>query len=353
MTIKYMSPENHGFLQSILSSIQAFDLDLRGMSVLTEAGSNAFMCTALAAAQAGATKVYALCKDSEYASSSQVKREISALSNELGTNERIQLVDNLSTVPLDRVNLLTNTGHLRPIRSETISRLPKLDAAIPLMWETWEFRPNDLDLNACIEHKVPVLGTEESDRRVGTLHAVGELAFRLLRDHCRPDQLKKVGLVSSGKFRTHIIEYLQKKNIEFLELDVTDSKTKTEEVSSLLIAEHESDHITIGEHEGLQPQVLAKRKVPIVHISGRIDYNAFDKFGLKKYPEKRVDFGQMTVTTAYIGPEPVIRLHTAGLKVGEALIRGLREHKDLPLAIEFAMKNSPAQNWQKEIFISN
>ena len=47
-------------------SIQKMKLDLRGMTVLTEAASGYFIVTPLIAALAGAQKVYAVVKDTGY-----------------------------------------------------------------------------------------------------------------------------------------------------------------------------------------------------------------------------------------------------------------------------------------------
>ena len=41
----------------------------------------------------------------------------------------------------------------------------------------------------------------------------------------------------------------------------------------------------------------------------------------------------------------VIDLHTAGLKVGEALVRGMRRYNNASKAMEYALKRSPAMNW--------
>jgi hypothetical protein len=61
-----------------------------------------------------------------------------------------------------------------------------------------------------------------------------------------------------------------------------------------------------------------------------------------------VDFGYMTVATDYLGPRPVIDLHAAGLKVGEALSRGMRAFGDTAKARDFAMSCSPAMDFDGE-----
>ena len=52
--------------------------------------------------------------------------------------------------------------------------------------------------------------------------------------------------------------------------------------------------------------------------------------------------GYMTVTTEYAGIRPVIELHTAGLKVGQAMVEGLRKYGNAEQAKQYALTHSPA-----------
>ena len=46
--------------------------------------------------------------------------------------------------PLEDADIVTNSGHLRPLDEEAVGRM-KPGAAIPLMYEAWELRPDDVD----------------------------------------------------------------------------------------------------------------------------------------------------------------------------------------------------------------
>ena len=75
-------------------------------------------------------------------------------------------------MPLEDVDILTNTGFLRPINKKLIKALtPK--CVIPLMWEPWEFRPEEIDIDACVERGIKVYGTNEADPRLKTMDYIG------------------------------------------------------------------------------------------------------------------------------------------------------------------------------------
>ena len=54
----------------------------------------------------------------------------------------------------------------------------------------------------------------------------------------------------------------------------------------------------------------------------------------------------MSVTADYAGPKPAIDLHAAGLKVGQAMVEGMKKHNDMKKAIKHALKNSPAMDFE-------
>ncbi len=76
--------------------------------------------------------------------------------------------------------------------------------------------------------------------------------------------------------------------------------------------------------------------------------------GLRVHPQPVAPAGYMSASTAHVGPAPVLRLHAAGLKVGEILARlrrkGLaateaeREALRDPLCQGFACGHNEAAN---------
>jgi len=57
----------------------------------------------------------------------------------------------------------------------------------------------------------------------------------------------------------------------------------------------------------------------VIHICGNVDQADLVRNGISFCPSELAPSGHMSVATDYIGPRPLVDLHTAGLKVGECL----------------------------------
>jgi len=57
----------------------------------------------------------------------------------------------------------------------------------------------------------------------------------------------------------------------------------------------------------------------VIHICGNVDQADLVRNGISFCPSKLAQAGYMSVATDYVGPKPLVDLHTAGLKVGECL----------------------------------
>jgi hypothetical protein len=334
----------------IENTIDSLSLNLSGMTVLTEVGSGAFVVTSLIAALAHADKVYTVVRDSGYGKRKDVIQYLYDIITAVNIDNDVVEVINDPIQVAHEVNIVTNLGFVRPINEALISKLPK-DAAIPLMYETWETRAGDIDFDACERRSIPVLGTYESDNRLLIFRYVGMLALKLLLETEIEVFESNIVLISSGIFLDEINEVLSDNgaNIkcynpyervitnelrEFLR--TTDAIVVAEQICEEVLISDTNQHITIDDLQNNNPQ--------IIHISGVIDHNAIDEARLPIHPQKRVKHGYMTVTTDYVGVTPVIKLHTAGLKVGQAMVEGLRKHGNITDAKAYALLNSPAMD---------
>ena len=155
-SLRYHSREEF-ICKKIIKDLQ---LDLNGLSVLTEVASGYYAWTPILAALAGA-KVYCLGKDSSYGLFKDNKNNLLNLSEKLNiSNQIVKISNNINNLDLSSVNIVTNSGLLRPIDNIIISKLNQ-KAVITLMWETWEFRNTDIDINSAQMHQIPVIGTNE------------------------------------------------------------------------------------------------------------------------------------------------------------------------------------------------
>jgi hypothetical protein len=77
----------------------------------------------------------------------------------------------------------------------------------------------------------------------------------------------------------------------------------------------------VGGTGGIRPARFADAGCQLIHIAGTVNDQELACAGVVKQPQRQVASGYMAVATDYLGPRPVIDLHTAGLKVGGDVVR--------------------------------
>ncbi len=332
-------------IESIISSLK---LDLRNIRVLTETGSGAFVLTPLIAAMAGAEEVIAVTSDSPYGSAKEVMSYTRNWSEVLGVSiKKLRISECPSRDYAETADLVTNLGFVRPLDACFLSRLPE-NAAISLMWEPWEFRSVDLDLEYCRTNNIPVLGTNERDGRLQIFKYVGLLAIKLLFEAGLEVYRSKVLVIGSGVFGTEVTSAIENSGGMVIRYDPTvrwplpESEVAKDfiDLDAVIVVENQVSGELVGDR-GISPELFLGG-VQLIHICGNINHASIEHYAISKFPERRVGTGYMTVTTDYLGPRPVIDLHAAGLKVGECLVHGMRKYGKSDMAVAHALKNSPA-----------
>jgi len=337
-------------------SIDRFELNLNNLTVLTEAASGNYIFTPIIAALAGAEKVHAVTKDSRYALAEQVIRNTYLLAEYYEVGGLIEIDTSLTPEVIGQADIVTNLGFVRPINKEFISHM-KETAVIPLMYETWEYRKEDLDLTECRRKGIPVLGTNERAKELETFNYIGYLAIKLAFELDIEVFKSKVIVVGGGYFGKSTVNAFTNAgakvvNFRITEGDILHSEKAKNELSNcdlLVFAEHQSRDIILGEGGQLTVSELLSinPSISIVHIAGRVDKEAIQKAQIPYCPSQLAPPGHMSVGTDHLGPKPIIDLHAAGLKVGEALVKArlaglapiIAERKvlqALPLAMDFS-----------------
>src|SRR5215475_6031707 len=156
-------------------------LDLSSAIVLTEAASGAYVVTPVLAAMAGADRVFAVSRTTKYGAFEEISASTQRLAELAGVAPRIEVISRKTREIVGQADIITNSGHVRPIDAEMISWM-KPRAVIPLMYEAWEFRDADLDLEACRKRGIPVAGTNERRPEVDVFTFLGDMAIKLLLD---------------------------------------------------------------------------------------------------------------------------------------------------------------------------
>jgi hypothetical protein len=352
-------------LNLIAAARKTFELDLSGLTVFTEAASGYFALTPLVAALAGAHEVIAIGRDSRYGKFVEIENFISNLSKEAGCLEKIRFVNQKRSDDVSRADILTNLGFVRPIDDNMVSWM-KATAAVPLMWEPWEFRPEDVDLRACEERQVAILGTNENARTLRTFEFVGLLGVKLLLEEDIEVVKSNIVVLGSGHFGFNTMKKLAGLGANVLWIDphgkvpqfpahVNRSKGLDDDegleflsrADAIVIVEHESKEELIGVGASLDFETLRNMNegITVIHICGGIDVFGLKNSGLRYAPAAIRPSGFMSLTTAYLGPRPLIDLHTAGLRVGELLARARIAGKSVQEAKEIALRMAPAKDF--------
>ncbi len=188
--------------------IDKLNLDLSGLVVLTEAASGNYVCTPLIAAMANAEKVIAVTKDSKYGSAEDIIDHTLSMAKTFGIKrDSIHILDNLRPDLIEEADITTNLGFVRPINKEFISHLKKT-AVISLMYETWEFREQDLDLAESLQRGIPVLGVNEQHHALKIFDYIGHLCMKILFEAELEIFRSKIVVAGNNKFGKNIIKTL-------------------------------------------------------------------------------------------------------------------------------------------------
>jgi len=316
-------------------------LALKGRTVLTEAGSGYFSLTPALAALAGADQVYALTGDSRYGTADALASETMRRAGQLGVSGRIQVLRSRRDPRLRRADIVTNLGFVRPIDAALLEQL-RPEVVVPLMWETWEYRREDLDLELCHARGIPVLGTDEHHAALDTFGYIGQIAIKLLHELDVEVFDSRIAVLGSGEFASRGKATLEGAgaHCEVIGLETLAAHDAVlASADALVILEHHNrtGRADIRRLKELNPGLV------IAHICGAVAQNDLEACGLRFRPERIAPAGSMSATTAYVGPKPLIDLHAAGLAVGEAMadavaggLRGIAAEKRALERCEFA-----------------
>ena len=301
-------------VNKIKSSIEKFALDLNNKKVLTEAASGNYVITPIIAAICGAD-VVAFTKDSNYATIDEVKNQTYALAENFGVEDKITIVTDKNDINYSEIDIVTNTGFVRPIDKDMIKKLPS-SCVIPLMWEPWEYRRKDLDLEACVKKGIKVYGTNENNNKLKTMSYIGYIVLNFLLNEKLSPFSGKILILGNKHFVLPIIEimkingYIYEYNFDY------ETSIDLKKYNAIVIAEHENNKLLIGK-DGYIKDIDISEDAFLIHICGNVDFrNVKCKTNIKE----PASFGYMSYTTDYIDNQAVIDLHTAGLKVAEGML---------------------------------
>lgn len=302
---------------AIHAEVQRHRLDLCGLHVLTEAATGAYASTSVIAALAGA-RVTALAKPSAHGSILRVQEETSRLARALGVYDQIEVVTSLTDAYLQRADIVTNSGHLRPIDRAFVLKM-KSNAVIPLMYEAWEVRAGDIDLLACRECGIRVAGTNERHPTVAVFDYLGLLIIRTVLQEGHEILDQRCLIICDNDFSIHLAQPLRT-----LGADVTLVRDAAEATHAhwdvVVIA------TTPPESGGKVLSLNGVNASLFCQLWGDVDRRSTS--GVWS-PVNEPKPGHMGLTLDHLGPVPVIKLQVAGLKCAELMRSPAPHHRDV------------------------
>lgn len=340
--------------------IDDFALDLSGLSVYTEAATGAYLYTPILAAVAGADRVYALTRDSRYGRKEEVERLTREAAEAWGVADRLTVAFDKRREDVAAADIVTNSGFVRPIDARMVSWM-KPTAVVPLMWETWEFRAEQLDLGACRDRGILVLGTHEGNPPLSMYEYGGFFGMKLLFELGLEGYKTRVivlgGAPGLGRaMNTHFaavgmdVAWFADDAPEARPYDTLPDffRERGARYDAIIVAEHAIERRLLGEG-GLvtYDEIHALNAgVRIGVISGDVDREGLAESGIAYHPRVLQPFGSMSYQAGDLGPLPVIELYAGGLKVGEVMARARLRGLSVDEARRYTLEHAPAMDFE-------
>ena len=317
--------EEYRAVRIILDSIERLELSLSGLTVLTEVGTNNYLYTPIIAALAGARRVYAWTADTSYGLGSETIKKCRELAAKLDVLDRIEFSNNKkNTKHIESANIITNSGFIRPIDKDFLKHVNSEKCVIPLMYEAWECRETDVDIQACRVANVKVAGTWENHPAIKVFDASGPLAIKLAMEAGFEVYRNNIAVWSADDFGVNAAKAFERLGAAsvFVTYEKAELVNRLSELDFIYFCDYVGKVPLIGS-DGILELADIKRINPgvgIVHLFGDLDLEGCTNHGLRVYPHKNGYAERMTETLAYLGPEPSLNLTVAGFKVGQSLV---------------------------------
>lgn len=308
--------------------VEKLKLDLGGLNVLTEAGSNNFVYTPFIAYAARAAKIFVWTKDTSFGQAAEISSTFLTIVGALGLDEKrfVLAVNQRPVEHISQADVITNLGSVRPLNKNLLTRL-KREAVISYMCEAWEVRPGDVDIEFCRERGIPLAGVWENHPDLMIFSGCGPLSAKLCFEAGMEVYQNNILVLSGDKFGKVALETFRSMGAASVTVLAPEllEETDLSGYDFLFIADYSSEAEIIG--PGLGPKLEQLRASAVVHLCGAVDAAYLAANGVFCYPRQQGKSKKMTRTLAHLGLKPVIDLHAAGLKVGECLFK--QAHSDL------------------------
>lgn len=301
-------------------AVDSTELDLSGLRVLTEAATGAYVVTPVIAAVAGASRVDAVTRTTRYGTVEQVREQTLALAEMLGVADRIRIapVEELPGLT-PTADVMTNSGHVRPI-DHTLIESMQPTCVVPLMFEAWEIDlgRDDLDLDALRARGIRFSGTNERHRAVDVFSHLGPMAVRLLGDAAVSVYGSQLLVLCDNPFAPYLERGLTASGARVMMAERFDPELVDGDVDAVVVALRPRNTPVLDRDELATLRDRAPGAI-LAQFWGDVAREDCEALDLAIVPAADPGAGHMGVLPSAVGPEPIVRLQTGGLKVASVL----------------------------------
>lgn len=322
----------------IKRTLDKLQVDLTGFNVLTEVGSGFYKYTPIIAALGGAKEVNACTRDSRFGRGADNISACKLICDYLGL-ANVNFFNN--EIPADKIrssNIITNSGFLRPLNEEFLRHINSQTTVIPLMFEAWELRSDDIDIDYCNREKIRVAGTWENHPGIMVFNAIETLAVKMAFEAGYEVYQNSIAVWGDQHFGKRAGEGFQKAGASRVSYvnTVREIDSVIGEIDFIYVCNYfeEKPYFGInGLFESIEAK-LVERSIGIVHLFGSVDAVYAGNKGISVYPQVNGKPKQMTFTLGHVGLIPIINLLCAGFKVGDEMLNGKISSLSQPITFD-------------------
>jgi len=299
-------------------AVADLDLDLGGTTVLTEAATGPYAVTPVLAALAGAREVHAVTAATRHGSVDDVVTQTMDLATRVGVADRISVTTELNDELFSTADIVTNSGHLRPIDATRIGAMAP-GAVLSLMFEAWEIDAgrDDVDLAAVADRGLAVAGTNERHPDIDVFGYLGSMAVLQLADAGVAAYRAQVTLVCDNPFRDSMERGLRGAGAELRTVETLERLTGPQPDAVVVACTPTGESVLSA--DALWELGRAWPGTIVTQFWGDLDRGSAAEAGVEVWPACPPPPGHMGVLPSRVGPEPVVRLQAGGLKVAQVL----------------------------------
>ncbi len=309
--------------------IKGLKLDLKGLTILTEVGSNLFALTPIICAIAGAKTIYAWTRDSRFGAGIDNVKQCRSIQQEMNLqNIDIQFaINERPNKHIQEAHIITNLGFVRPLDNFFLQNVNPRKTVISLMCEAWELRKSDIDIDYCKQNNISVAGTWEDHPSLEVFQSTGKLAVKMALEAGYEVYQNNILIWSNDSFgKVAYRAFLDFGANRVMMTTSTEVLMKNlAKLDFIYVCDYDEERAFFSNKKGEGIWELADLKkinpsIGIVHLYGSVDVNFLSKNHITVFPEINGKPKVMTKTLAHLGLVPLIRLHAGGLSVGQMML---------------------------------